>query len=257
MFSRTVFYKNVKIGRVLVLALSLSTSSIVFAASNIEARVEQLERTMAARQEYDLLGRIEQLQDAVSQLQGQVELQGNKIRQLTEAQKNFDKIINENQPASPTEVSTDTENSDTLSDEVAAQNGIAGPSAGAPVQLTEQGNYSQAQTLLSQKNYPDAILALQAYVKEYPQGSYAASAWYWLGEVYLIQGNNSQALSAFKLVVDQFPEDPKAADSLLKLGYVYAALGNKQKARDTFKLVIQRYPETSTAKIAETRLQAL
>jgi len=295
MLRRVISVLNIK-KRVVLLALFAFSISPSFAASNagLEARIERLERMIDTRQDYDLLQRIEQLQETVSQLQGHVELQNNQLREVAEEQRNLYKDIDsrlrkassENTAGELNADLTDTSMLDTQntnSDQTTSNSLL--PQAGEGTRraeegatpevaekgydlasstlientpsLAEQDAYRAAHTLLSQKNYSAAIEALQAYVKQYPHGKYVPNAWYWLGETYLIQGSNSQALQSFQQVIDRFPNDPKAADSLLKLGSVYRSQGNKDKARETFKLVAQRYKGTPVAKLAETQLLSL
>lgn len=65
----------------------------VMAASHLEERVTRLEQKVDAEQEYNVLGRIDELQNTVAQLQGQVEVQANQINQLTQQQLNLYKDL--------------------------------------------------------------------------------------------------------------------------------------------------------------------
>ena len=120
----------------------------------------------------------------------------------------------------------------------------------------EKAQYDQAFKLIKAKKLPDALLALQAFLNQYPQSPLAVNAYYWTGQIFYIQGQLDEARKAFLVVVNQFPEHQKTADSKLKLGKVYHQLGEDDKAKETLRGVMSDYAQSSpgTARLAENYL---
>jgi tol-pal system protein YbgF len=138
-------------------------------------------------------------------------------------------------------------NSDTLS---AANNISSNPA-------DEQISYLSAYEFIKNKSFDKAIVAMQDFVKRYPDGGYAANAWYWMGEVYLQHKSYNESLAAFNTVMDKFPNSNKYSASMLKIGYVFLGLGHNLEAKTQFENVIKKYPDTDVAKKARTKLLSL
>lgn len=121
----------------------------------------------------------------------------------------------------------------------------------------EQISYLAAYELVKNKQYDNAISAMQTFVQKYPKGGYTANAEYWLGELYLVKRDYPQAIEHFETVLQQFPSSSKSAASMLKVGYAYAAKGDSQEAKRRFQQVVKTYPGTPTAQLATTKLESI
>ena len=121
----------------------------------------------------------------------------------------------------------------------------------------EQVRYLAAYELVKNKQFDEALSAMQAFVAQYPQGGYTGNAHYWLGELYMVKSDNTKAIEQFNIVLQQFPSSSKVAASLLKLGYALAASGKTAEAREKLNEVIKKYPDTTTAELASAKLEAL
>ncbi len=123
--------------------------------------------------------------------------------------------------------------------------------------LQEQKAYKVAYSALRAKHYDDAKVQFQQYLNLYPKGAFAANAYYWLGELYLLSGNETEASNAFNTVVTKYPHSSKVADALLKKGYMYFSKDQYSEAQKIFNLVQRKYPNTAAAQLAKQRLQQL
>ena len=121
----------------------------------------------------------------------------------------------------------------------------------------EQVSYLSAYELIKNKQYPEALKAMQAFVQKYPKSGYLANAHYWLGELYLLQNNHTQAMNHFEWVLHQYPQSSKCSASLLKLGYMLAANGKIDAAKTHLHKVVNKYPDTHAAQMARVKLDAL
>ena len=121
----------------------------------------------------------------------------------------------------------------------------------------EQISYLAAYELVKNKKFDEALIAMQTFVTQHPQGGYTANAQYWLGELYMVKKNYPEAIEHFEVVLQQFPSSSKSAASLLKIGYALAASGKKQDAIIRLQQVVKNYPDTNTAQLAKTKLGSL
>lgn len=123
--------------------------------------------------------------------------------------------------------------------------------------IQEQNAYQTAYNALKNRNYAQAIPAMESYLQHYPTGKNVASAHYWLGELYMVQGQTDKAASHFNTIITQYPQDAKLADATLKLGIIYYNKGQYQEAKATFNEVKVKFPGSAAARLAQRRLQEI
>ena len=121
----------------------------------------------------------------------------------------------------------------------------------------EQISYLAAYDLVKNKQFDDALSAMQNFVARYPQGGYTANAHYWLGELYMVKKNFPNAIAHFETVLTRFPSSSKTAACLLKIGYALAASGQEIEARQRLQEVVKNYPDTPTAELAAAKLKSI
>jgi len=122
---------------------------------------------------------------------------------------------------------------------------------------SEQAAYESALAALRKGDYVESSRGFQNYLNDYPGGSLAPNAWYWLGESYYATQNYPIALKSFETLLEQFPDSPKAADALLKKGYCQIELGQTGPGRQTLNRVINDFPGSDAARLAASRLRGL
>lgn len=123
--------------------------------------------------------------------------------------------------------------------------------AQAPVILSsEQQRYQSAYATFRAGNIDKAMADFQKIIKDYPTGSLADNAQYWLGEAYLLKGKKQEAMQAFDRVVLAYPKSNKVPDALLKLGFVQLSLNNRIKAKEYLDYIIINHSGTSAANLA-------
>ena len=121
-------------------------------------------------------------------------------------------------------------------------------------QTQQKAAYNNAYGLLKARKIPEARVALQRYVKDYPHGSYAANAYYWLGEVYLLENDLPAATKAFQTVVEQYPAHRKVNDATFKLGKAYFLQNQPAKAKKYLEQVAST--SGSAARLARDYLES-
>ena len=121
----------------------------------------------------------------------------------------------------------------------------------------EKDAYDQAFQALKELRYADAAEDFQAFLDAYPNSDYSDNAQYWLGESYYVTRNYDIALTAFQDLMDKFPQSPKVPDALLKVGYTHYELEQWDQARAALTQVQESYPDTTLARLAESRLRSM
>ena len=252
---------------------------------SIPAGAQQADSTVTA----DLVLQVQELQDEVRSLRGQLEEQGLEIENLKRRQRDqyldLDQRISDlrnGQPLLPSEAGVAGAQS------AGGQGPVSGPavspgsdvpevrapleadsavtpigqpaaqSTAAPVSAEdEKAAYDQAFQALKELRYADAAEDFQSFLSRYPNSEYADNAQYWLGESYYVTRNYDIALTAFQDLLDRFPESPKAPDALLKIGYTHYELEQWDSARAALSQVQERYPDSTLSRLAENRLRSM
>lgn len=217
---------------------------------NSDQRIERLERIIKAKQQSDfaMQNQMDSLQRDVLDLRGLVEQQTYQMTQMLQRQRQlYDEI------AQLTNNHTDSLPS---SSEITVT-----PQATDNSQLTsldETSSYENAVNLvLKQRQYERAIPAFEAFIKQYPESSYAANAYYWLGQLLYNDGQYQAAQKAFIDVVDRYKDSGKRADSMVKLGLIYEKLKDFPSAKRYYKQVVKEYSNSSAARIASQQLSSM
>ena len=117
--------------------------------------------------------------------------------------------------------------------------------------------YQQAFRLLKQSLYAQAIKAFREFLSAHPDSDYSDNAQYWLGEAYYVTQQFEQALQEYNKLLAHYPESQKLNHALLKIGYSHHELGNIQQALALLEDLKQKYPGTTSAQLADDRLQKI
>jgi len=237
----------------------------------------------------DLVLQVQELQDEVRSLRGQLEEQSREIENLKRRQRDqyldLDQRISDlrnSQPVVPAEagvaaaaaaagqgpVQPPSGSSGAEVPEVrppmdteSAVTGIGQPEAQSQARAAspedEKAAYDQAFQALKDLRYADAAEEFQAFLDSYPNSEYSDNAQYWLGESYYVTRNYDLALTAFQGLLDQFPDSPKAPDALLKIGYTHYELEQWDSARAALTQVQEQYPDSTLSRLAENRLRSM
>lgn len=126
----------------------------------------------------------------------------------------------------------------------------AASAAGGSVVLpgdTPQEQYDYATGLVQRGAYPEAEIALKAFVAEHPKDPLAGNAQYWLGETYYVRSDFKNASVAFAEGYQKYPKSQKSSDNLLKLGMSLGQIGRNNDACTAFRQLDKQFPDASQA----------
>ncbi|HPY40961.1 MAG TPA: tol-pal system protein YbgF [Thiolinea sp.] len=119
-----------------------------------------------------------------------------------------------------------------------------------------KADYNQAYQLLVSKP-AEAVPLFRGFLATYPQHELAANAQYWLAEALYAQKDYQGASQEFMKVLKQYKDSPKSSGAALKLGYSFYELQQWEYARRTLEDTVRFFPDSSSAKLAEARLQKM
>lgn len=139
----------------------------------------------------------------------------------------------------------------------ASSGGFAGPvviSSGGGATVEEETAYLAAFDEFKNGKYDNAIRGFKGMVGQWPQGTYAPNAYFWMGEMYTIKRDYKSALTSFQTLLQRFPASPKVPDAMLKVGLTQLEMKQDAEGRATLQRVISSYPSSNAAKLAQQRL---
>ncbi|PCH85435.1 MAG: tol-pal system protein YbgF [Piscirickettsiaceae bacterium] len=205
----------------------------------------------------EMYNRLQQLQQEVQQLIGQVEEQAYVIETLKKRQRDLyldtDRRIQLLEGKSTGGFSAASGGADV------DNSGVPSESLSATSQAAVGDNlaYEKAFSSLKSGRYKQAIVELADFSTKYPNSSLLPNALYWLGEASYVNRDFKRANTEFNKVVKQFPDHSKAKDALLKIGFIQYENKQWKVAKSTLNSVSKKYHGTTAARLADQRLERM
>jgi len=231
-----------------------------------EVRIQRLEESIRNIGVIELVRQIDALNAEIARLRGQLEVVSNENQQIQKRQRDFyldldsrmKRLEGGNAPAGAPSGAPDTAAT------VPPSAGFSPQTPATPArqptreeQAREVKAYDAASNLFRRNDFPSAIDAFRAFVKDYPSSALAANAGYWIGISYANMRDYRNAMVAQQDVLTKYPQSPKAPDAMLAIAAIQAEQGDAGSARNTLEDIIARYPGSEAAGKARTRLAAL
>ncbi|HSN20628.1 MAG TPA: tol-pal system protein YbgF [Usitatibacter sp.] len=244
-----------------------------------EARIQKLEDQVSHIGVVELVQQIEQMNEQIARLRGQIEVLANENQQLQKRQRDFYLDLDsrlkrlEGGAAGAAPPGAAPGSAGTAAPPGAGAGAGAGPGAGATGadaaaagvgktasredQAREMKAYDAASNLFRRNDFSSAVDAFRAFLKDYPDSALAPNASYWIGISYANLKDYPHALAAQQELLAKHPQSAKAPDALLAIAAIQAEQGKAGEARNTLEDLVARYPTSDAAAKARTRLSAL
>jgi tol-pal system protein YbgF len=217
----------------------------------LEQRMDNLTK-LSANQGIGLAQRVDDLQEQLKKLQGDVEVLEHDSdlskKQQRDLYQDLDKRLQKLEqglaatPAPPP---------------VTFEPPPATTAAATPGGGVDDAVYQKDFNLLKQGRFAEAIKGFRAFQKQYPDSPLVPNAVFWTGEAYYQTSDFDTALATFKKVIKDYPKSNKVPDAMLKVGYCQYELQQWSAAKQTLNKVVQDYPGGSAAGLATQRLQRM
>lgn len=215
--------------------------------------------------QWQLYQQVQQLQQEVRDLRGQLEVQANIIERMKQDARNryldLDQRITElkNRPIAVADSNTPNNTATSSPAATASTETSTTPVVATPPVVNPDDDkkaYFAAYQTFKTGGPNKAINPMRNFIKTYPQSSYISSAYYWLGEFYLAASpaDVNNAKKSFKIVTDNYADAPKAAAALLKLASFADVDGKTTEAIKYMQRIIKEFPQSDEAKAAKAYL---
>ncbi len=122
---------------------------------------------------------------------------------------------------------------------------------------SERDAYREAFELLKDRDYEAAKKEFAGMLVRYPDGQFADNGVFWLGEIGYVTKDYPAALTHFNRLISDYPGSPKLPSAMLKLGYIYVDQQDLNQARSMLEAVVERFPDTTEGRLAQGRLQQM
>lgn len=232
-----------------------------------EARIAKLEETIRNIGVVELVRQLQEMNDEIARLRGQIEVLSNDNQQLQKRQRDFyldiDSRLKRLEGGNAVSGAPPDAGSALPPASGAAASG-ASPAAATPPQppgkddqAREVKAYDAASNLFRRNDFPSAIQAFRGFVKDFPQSALAPNAGYWIGISYANMRDYRNALAAQEELISKYPQSPKAPDALLAIAAIQAEQGDGGSARNTLEDIVARFPNSEAAGKARTRLATM
>lgn len=212
----------------------------------LEARVDNLDRVFKNQSLVTMSQRMDDLQDQIRKLRGDVETLEHDVDLSKKQQR--DLYLDLDKRLQKLELSAGS----TAANDASASAGQSSASAD-DIQAAYQKNFN----LVKQGRYDDAISGFTAFIQQYPQSQLVPNAEFWMGESHYQQSDFQGAVVNYKAVTDNYPDSSKAPDALLKMGYAQYEMKDWKAARRSLDAVVSKYPHSRAAGYAKERLQRM
>lgn len=227
-------------------SLLLATGAAYSAAPVVDAEDARYKTQNRSSQQNQLMAelvlQVNQLQQEVRQLRGQLEEQEYRMNQLSKQQRDLYVDLDKRIQAGGV-----------VSSEAGTGESGSSASSGSDAQQA----YNKAFTQYKDKEYAFAKNSFKTFLQQFPKEPLASNAHYWLGQLHLKDKEYDQAETQFKAAYQEFPGANKTDAAMLKLGQLEEARGNKKAAKTYYQQVLKAFPNTTAGKLAKAKLEAL
>lgn len=227
---------------------------------------------------WQLTEQVQQLQEEVRRLRGNNESQEQKIETLEKELQSrfidFDQRLEQLQEqlrSTQAETAPDSATTDTTTDSssTAAETSSSSITAPPPLNNTAASRQAASTSAAEQKAYiaaydaykaggtQKAIIAMQQFMRDYPNSVYIPNAHYWLGEFYLAltPPNFSEAQKTFNVVLSAYPKSARAAAAIYRLASIAELEQRPNEATRLMNILRNDYPDSTESGYAQEFLR--
>ncbi len=220
----------------------------------MEERVASMEAIVKGQGLADLLSQIQQLNEELRNVKGQLEVATHNIEATQQRQKDL-------------YGDTDNRLRKLEGGTVAASDAGSNPAPGSATISTDSGipakdveglkDFEAAQALSRSGKHREAFEAYDKFLQTYPNSSRLSEAQYALGYSQFSLKNYKAAIATQQKLLQQFPESPKAPDAMFNIANSQIQLADIDGAKKTLRSLLAQYPNSEVAPSAKKRLAVL
>ena len=218
----------------------------------------------------EMLRRIDQLENELRDLRGQLEVQSNLVERLQRAQRDGFADLDSRIARLENRVAGDTPALQSAAVPTQPPTAaVRSPRSSEPVATTsehmptssatrdQRALYDRAFALLREGRYEEAIKEFDRTIAANPAGNWAPHALYWKGEAQYVSQDRLAARASFQQLLSRYGDSSRAADASLKIALLDYDEGKYQEARNRLERIVADYPGTQAAGLAQQRLNRM
>jgi len=133
--------------------------------------------------------------------------------------------------------------------------GEAGAQASVSNDISDQDAYNSAFQLIRERKFDEALVAMDSFIRAYPDSELVLDARFWRGQVFDVLGRDEEAIEAFKSLTLVAPDYRRILQVKVKLGKLLIKNQDVMNGRKILQEVITQAPESVEAGLASRELE--
>jgi TolA-binding protein len=231
-------------------------AAVILTAASFASHAQELDTDGLRQSQAELLLQIEQLRQETQQLRGLLEELSFQMSEMSSDQKDryldlderlgeLIRVQKERPTASTAEPQRDDESSS------------GGAMANQPVEpeISDQEAYEAAFQLIRERQFEDALVAMQSFTRTYPDSELVLDAKFWRGQVFDVLGRDIEAIEEFKALTLMAPDYRRILQVKVKLGKLLIKNQQLVDGQKILEEVIAEAPESVEADLAQRELE--
>ncbi|MEL0321838.1 MAG: YbgF trimerization domain-containing protein [Gammaproteobacteria bacterium] len=234
---------------------------VMTAASLFSYAEEPFDAESLRRSQGELLLQIEQLRQETQALRGLMEELSYQLGQMSSDQKtrylDLDQRLGELVRIQKEAVATSSTLTSTpaTADSTTGGVGEAGAQASVSNDISDQDAYNSAFQLIRERKFEEALVAMDSFIRAYPDSELVLDARFWRGQVFDVLGRDEEAIEAFKSLTLVAPDYRRILQVKVKLGKLLIKNQDVMNGRKILQEVITQAPESVEAGLASRELE--
>ena len=234
-------------------------NNLVTNLSAIDMRIYDLEKDVKNLNAIleDIFFQIEDVVSKINDIENNFEFFEDKFKNTTKIDKQSNKLqsnnldqANEENTLGSIKISSD----ETQSDQEAEINNDKNDAKKQNLDLSPEDQFQVAFDNIRKKNWQEAKNLLKDFIANNSNNQLSGSAYYWLGELYILEKEYREAALTFAEGFQNFPTSIKAPDMLFKLSQSLYLVNKIDEACKTVEKFIIDYPKNKLIKKANLQL---
>ena len=232
---------------------------VMTAASLFSYAAEPFDAESLRQSQGELLLQIEQLRQETQALRGLMEELSYQLGQMSSDQKtrylDLDQRLGELVRIQKEAVATSSTPSPATADSTTGGVGEAGAQASVSNDISDQDAYNSAFQLIRERKFEEALVAMESFIRAYPDSELILDARFWRGQVFDVLGRDEEAIEAFKSLTLVAPDYRRILQVKVKLGKLLIKNQDVMNGRKILQEVITQAPESVEAGLASRELE--
>ena len=239
---------------------TVGAAVVMTAASFVSYAQDPVNGESLLQAQGELLLQIEQLRQETQALRGLMEELSYQLGQMSSDQKtrylDLDQRLGELVRIQKQAVAAGPAQGSTIAS-YPSQGATAVSPAPMTPEVSDQDAYNSAFQLIRERQFEEALAALESFIEAYPSSDLVLDARFWRGQVFDVLGRDEEAIEAFKSITLVAPEYRRILQVKVKLGKLLLKNQDVMDGRKILQEVITQAPESVEAGLASRELEKI